>query len=81
MSTRTSCRSPDRSADGIGQFSVATNKLVKVIKGGTDPEQVAISADGRSLYVANEDAALVSVIDATTSKVTHTVKVGGEPEG
>jgi YVTN family beta-propeller protein len=72
---------PDRSADGIGQFSVATNKLVKVIKGGTDPEQVAVSADGRSLYVANEDAALVSVIDAATAKVTHTVKVGGEPEG
>ena len=30
---------------------------------GSDPEQFAISADGRRLFVANEDAAQLSVID------------------
>src|ERR1700719_3684262 len=29
---------PDRSADGIGVFDVATNKMVKILKGGPDPE-------------------------------------------
>ena len=29
---------PDKSADGIGVFDVAQNKMVRMIKGGSDPE-------------------------------------------
>jgi len=72
---------PDRRADGIGQFDALRHRLVKVLEGGTDPEQVAVGANGRFLYVANEDAARVSVLGAATGKVTQTVSVGGEPEG
>jgi YVTN family beta-propeller protein len=48
---------PDRSADGIGVFDTKQMKLVRVIPAGTDPEQLAVSSDGKQLFVANEDAA------------------------
>ena len=53
----------DKSADGIGVFDVKERKLLRVITGGSDPEQLAVSKDGTKLYVANEDVALASIID------------------
>ena len=72
---------PDRSADGIGVFDTTLMKLVKVIHAGTDPEQLAVSKDGKQLFVANEDAATASIVDVDSGKIVGTVKVGGEPEG
>ncbi len=72
---------PDRSADGIGVVDIRERKLLKVLPSGTDPECVAISHDGKQLYVANEDASLVSVIDVASAKVVETFKIGEEPEG
>ena len=72
---------PDKSADGIGVFDVAQNKLVRVIQGGSDPENFDISADGKILYVSNEDAAGVSFIDLESGKLTQSIRVGEEPEG
>ena len=40
---------PDKSADGIGVYDVAQGKLVKMIKSGSDPEEFALSADGKLL--------------------------------
>jgi len=72
---------PDRKADGIGVVDVASGKLLRIMPGGSDPEQLAVSLDGRWLFVANEDVAQVSVIDASDGKVIATVPVGNEPEG
>jgi YVTN family beta-propeller protein len=72
---------PDRSADGIGVFDTRQMKLVNVIHAGTDPEQLAVSKDGKQLFVANEDAATASIVDVDTGKIVAAVKVGGEPEG
>ena len=72
---------PDRSADGIGEVDTATYKVKRVIQAGNDPEQLDISADGQRLYVANEDAAQVSVVDVPSGNVIATVKMGEEPEG
>ena len=55
-------------------------ELLNVLSAGTDPE-LAVSQDGRWLFVANEDAAQTSVIDATNGTIHATIKVGGEPEG
>src|SRR6266849_649956 len=52
---------PDRSADGIGVFDVAQNKMLRKVPGGSDPEQFAVSRDGKLLYVSNEDAAGLSL--------------------
>jgi YVTN family beta-propeller protein len=71
----------DKKADGIGVFDIKSGKLLRVIPGGSDPEQLAISLDGRWLFVANEDVGQTSVIDASDGKVVATIPVGGEPEG
>ena len=73
---------PDKSADGIGVFDIAQNKLVKVIEGGSDPENFAVSKDGKWIFVSNEDDDGVSIIDLTSGKlVPPTIKTGEEPEG
>jgi YVTN family beta-propeller protein len=72
---------PDKSADGIGVFDVAQNKLVRVIKSGSDPENFDISEDGRLLYVSNEDAAGLSILDIDAGRVIETIATGEEPEG
>src|SRR5438034_6870122 len=71
---------PDRSADGIGVFDVAGNKLLRVLNSGPDPENFDLSKDGRLLYVSNEDAATATTLDITAGKVTQTLPVGEEPE-
>jgi len=72
---------PDKSADGIGVFDVAQNKLIKIIPGGSDPENFDISKDGKFLYISNEDTSSASIVDIATEKVVKSVKIGGEPEG
>jgi YVTN family beta-propeller protein len=72
---------PDRRFDGIGVIDVATGALTKVLQGGTDPEQFAVSADGTRLFIANEDAGLTTVLDVRDGAILRKVPVGGEPEG
>jgi YVTN family beta-propeller protein len=71
----------DPSADGIGVVSVRELRLLRVVPGGSDPEMVAVSADGGRLFVANEDIGQASAVDASTGSVLGTFEVGGEPEG
>src|SRR3954470_7166658 len=47
----------DRTADGIGVIDVKARKLLRKLPAGSDPEQFAVSKDGKRLYVANEDVA------------------------
>lgn len=72
---------PDRKADGIGVVDIQQGKLLRINRGGSDPEQMAVTLDGKWLFVANEDAAQVSVIEAADGRVIATLPVGGEPEG
>lgn len=72
---------PDKGADGIGVLDLSTLKLVKVLRGVSDPEQLAVSADGKRLYVASEDTGQGIVLDAADGHVLAKLPVGGEPEG
>jgi len=72
---------PDRSADGIGVVDVRQRKLIKVLTSGPDPEQVALSPDGKQMYIANEDAAQLSVFDTGDGHLIQAFKIGEEPEG
>ena len=72
---------PDRSADGIGVVDVRQRKLIKVLPSGPDPEQVAVSPDGKEIYVANEDIGQLSVIDTSDGHLIQSFKIGDEPEG
>lgn len=71
----------DKAADGIGVVDVGQKKLLRKISVGSDPEQLALSADGKKLFVSNEDVGTASVLDIATGKVEHIIPVGREPEG
>ena len=71
----------DHSKDGIGVFDIAQNKLLKIIPGGSDPENFDISKDGKKLFVSNEDQEAVSIIDVDSGKIEATMKMGAQPEG
>src|SRR4029450_10800720 len=47
---------------------------------GQDPESFDISPDGTKVYVSNEDAAEMSILDLASGTITTRVKVGEEPE-
>lgn len=72
---------PDRRYDGIGVIDLDAQRLVDTYKSGPDPEAFALSHDGRSLYVSNEDSGGLSAVDLATGKVRASVAVGSEPEG
>ncbi len=72
---------PDRSADGIGEVDTVTNRLVRIIHAGVDPEDLDISIDGSRIYVANEEHAQLSVVDVKSASIVATVPIGEEPEG
>jgi len=72
---------PDKSADGIGVFDVQQNKLLKLIPGGSDPENFDVSKDGKQLYISNEDISAMSIVDIASAAIVKTIKIGGQPEG
>jgi YVTN family beta-propeller protein len=71
----------DKSKDGIAVLDAATRTVTKVLPGGSDPEAFDISANGKLLYVSNEDAGTASIIAIASDSVVATVKTGREPEG
>ena len=71
----------DLKADGIAIVDTATHKVVQVLHAGSDPEQFALSPDGSKLFVANEDAATMSVVDVDKRRRRWARSVGREPEG
>jgi YVTN family beta-propeller protein len=72
---------PDKSADGIGVLDVAARRLMRVIRGVSDPEQLAVSADGRVLFIASEDEGVVVALDAQSGAVLARIPAGAEAEG
>jgi YVTN family beta-propeller protein len=71
----------DKGADGIGVVDVKKLQLVRVLRGVSDPEQLAVGREGKRLYVASEDTGTALVFDAAHGKLLATLPVGGEPEG
>lgn len=71
----------DKTADGIGVIDPAAKKVITKIPAGSDPEQFAITKDGRLAVIANEDQGTASIIDLESGKLAGEVKVAEEPEG
>ena len=71
----------DKAADGIGVLDAASKKLTRKLNGGSDPEEFALSKDGRRIYISNEDTKTASVINIASGKLEHIIPVGQEPEG
>jgi YVTN family beta-propeller protein len=69
-------RSPRRN-DLINNLSVSGAYVLAHIPVGRNPRGIALSPDGRILYVANRLDDTVSVIDTTARTVTGTIALGG----
>ncbi|MGB1559881.1 MAG: cytochrome D1 domain-containing protein [Sinimarinibacterium flocculans] len=72
---------PDKSADGIGVYDIASGRLERTLRGVSDPEQLVVSRDGSRLYIASEDTGTAVVMDADSGERIADIPVGGEPEG
>jgi YVTN family beta-propeller protein len=64
-------------------FTIATGVLGSGIAVGTqgDPAAIVVSPNGESMYVANYGSHSVSVINASSNKVTATVSIGAGATG
>jgi YVTN family beta-propeller protein len=71
----------DKSADGIAAIDTQTGVVRRKLDVGSDPEEFALSADGRTVYASNEDEARATAWDITTGKKIFTAIVSEEPEG
>src|SRR5881397_3275907 len=71
----------DKTADGLGVIDPLARKLIDRWHVGSDPEQFAISKDGKFAFIANEDDATVSIVDLGSGQSRGKVKVSAEPEG
>jgi YVTN family beta-propeller protein len=71
----------DKGADGIGVVDVQQLKLLRILRGVSDPEQLAVSKDGKRLFIASEDTGQAIVLDAQSGAKLAAFKVGDEPEG
>jgi YVTN family beta-propeller protein len=67
--------------DAIAVIDATRNSVVRKYDGGSDPEQFAIAADGRRLYVSNEDAGTATAFDLAAHRPLVSLQVGIEPEG
>lgn len=72
---------PDRRYDGIGVVDLKTQTLTMTYQSGADPETFALTHDGKTLYVSNEDTGMLSAVDLAKGNVRSTIAVGSEPEG
>jgi YVTN family beta-propeller protein len=71
----------DKRADGLGVIDPAARKLIDHWHIGSDPEQFAISRDGKFAFIANEDDASASIVDLDSGQSRGKIKVSEEPEG
>src|SRR5882672_4285770 len=71
----------DKTADGLGVIDPSARKLIDRWHVGSDPEQFAISKDGKFAFIANEDDASASIVDLSSGQSHGKIKVSEEPEG
>jgi YVTN family beta-propeller protein len=71
----------DKAADGIGVLDAERLELRTILRGFSDPEQIAVSADGSRLYIASEDTGTAFIAEGADGAILQRLKVGGEPEG
>jgi YVTN family beta-propeller protein len=62
----------------LGAKSTGKPAVIATVRVGAEPEGVAVSPDGRTVYVANQGSRLLSVVDAVSRRVT-TVRLRHTP--
>jgi YVTN family beta-propeller protein len=75
--THRSTQSGPPSGSFVQDLSASANYVVARIPVGLNPRGLALSGDGRRLFVANRLDDSISVIDTRTNAVTSTIKLAG----
>jgi YVTN family beta-propeller protein len=65
----------------VSVLDTGAGKVVATIPVAQGPHGMAITKDGRTVFVSGDGSSLVSVIDTATDKVVKTVEVGKAPNG
>src|ERR1051325_3820712 len=73
------CGPADKRGGGLGVIDPAARKLIDRWHVGSDPEQFAISKDGKFAFIANEDDASVLIVDLDSGQPRGKIKVSEEP--
>jgi YVTN family beta-propeller protein len=68
-------------SDELRVVDIQSGKVVSAVPVGHVPRGIALSRDGRQIYVTNAWSDTVSVIDAATLKVVRALATGFEPTG
>ena len=68
-------------SDLVYKIDLGEMKVAQTIKGGTAPHGVAVSQDGKFVYVTNLLSDDLSVIDAGAGKEITRIKIGKMPNG
>jgi len=71
----------DKTKDGIAVIDARRRAVLRILPGGSDPEEFDVDDAGGRLFVSNEDAGELAIVDLGTGEVLRRVDVGDEPEG
>ena len=65
----------------VSVIDIGAAKVVGTVPVATGPHGMAVTPDGRTVYVSGDGSSEVSVIDTATDRVTRTIRVGNTPHG
>src|ERR1700712_4002252 len=65
----------------VSVVDTASGKVVATVPVATGPHGMAMSPDGRFVYVSGDGSSSLSVIDTATDAVAQTLEVGPTPHG
>ena len=71
----------NRVANTISKIDYQSMKVVDSLPGPSGPDDMDVSTDGRTLYLASRWAGKLTVIDIPTRQVLRQIKVGKSPHG
>ena len=70
---------PDRSINRVAVLDTQTNTVLTTIPVGSRPYALAVSPDGKQLYVPNHDSGTISVIDTGSNSLVTDIRVKPNP--
>ena len=66
--------------DTVGIFELSSNRLLKKVPGGADPDAIVYDEKARLIYAADHNGKAGTLIDPVTMTVVATVRLGGVAE-
>jgi YVTN family beta-propeller protein len=71
---------PDHAKDGVAVFDIAQGKVVRIMRGIPNPEQIALDRGGL-VFAPSEDVESVFALNAATGAMAAAKNIGSAPEG